>query len=317
MLVMNSLTKQEKSHLNQQALQAARDYSQKVAWPTVILAIVVFVGYWALPLLVIFNNLSLLIAIPLMAVLTYASYTVLHEAVHYCISGNIKSLRWLNDAMGYLAATVLLTPLIAHRCEHLKHHRNANDGSNDPDQYSAEIVTSVKLMLKSCWIGIAGQFTTYMADRWDNAPVSQNRILIIEVLIAIAMRVLPFALLFAYGDADSQGRWVEALMALLLGSFAGTFALLYLFAYIVHRPHTVTERYLNTSTILVPGRLSHLLTVLWGFQNYHAIHHLFPWVPFYQYRRLFDRIRPTMNAMGAPIYRLTWQGLRPVAPSEE
>ena len=205
MLVMNSLTKQEKSHLNQQALQAARDYSQKVAWPTVILAIVVFVGYWALPLLVIFNNLSLLIAIPLMAVLTYASYTVLHEAVHYCISGNIKSLRWLNDAMGYLAATVLLTPLIAHRCEHLKHHRNANDGSNDPDQYSAEIVTSVKLMLKSCWIGIAGQFTTYMADRWDNAPASQNRILIIEVLVALAMRVLPFALLFAFGDAANPG----------------------------------------------------------------------------------------------------------------
>ena len=90
MLPMDCLTKKEKTQLNQQALQAARDYSQTVAWPTVILAIVVFVCYWALPLLVIFNNLSLLIAIPLMAILTYASYTVLHEAVHYCISGNIK-----------------------------------------------------------------------------------------------------------------------------------------------------------------------------------------------------------------------------------
>jgi hypothetical protein len=40
---MASLTKQEKTQLNQQALQAARDYSHTVAWPTVILAIVVFV----------------------------------------------------------------------------------------------------------------------------------------------------------------------------------------------------------------------------------------------------------------------------------
>jgi len=39
---MDCLTKKEKNQLNQHALQAARDYSQTVAWPTVILAIVVF-----------------------------------------------------------------------------------------------------------------------------------------------------------------------------------------------------------------------------------------------------------------------------------
>ena len=106
---MEILDSQQKVQLNQQALVCAREYRYALAWPTVFLGLVAFTGYWALLFLVIFKQLSLLLAIPLMAILIYAAYTVLHEAVHYCISGNIKSLRWLNDGIGYLAATILLT----------------------------------------------------------------------------------------------------------------------------------------------------------------------------------------------------------------
>jgi beta-carotene hydroxylase len=314
---METLNSQQKAELNQQALGCAREYRYAIAWPTVVLGLVAFTGYWALLFLVMFKQLSLLLAVPLMAMLIYAAYTVLHEAVHYCISGNIKSLRWLNDGMGYLAATILLTGLVAHRHEHLKHHRNANNGNRDPDQYAAHVVSSVGSMLRSCWTAIAGQYTTYMADRWDQAPARQNIVLMLEIAMAIGLRALPFALLSAFGDASIQGRWVEGLIALVASGLAGTFILVYLFAYIVHRPHTVAERYLNTSIILIPGPLSHLTTVLWGYQNYHAVHHLFPWVPFYQYRRLFNRIRPVMNAMGAPIYQLSWRGLRPVSPQNQ
>jgi beta-carotene hydroxylase len=45
---------------------------------------------------------------------------------------------------------------------------------------------------------------------------------------------------------------------------------------------------------------------LWGYQDYHSIHHLFPKVPFYRYRRLFNEIADRMDQMGAPVYRLTW-----------
>jgi beta-carotene hydroxylase len=64
--------------LDQQALQAAKQYMGKVAWPTVLLGVAVSTSYVAIPLLVAAGVLSLLVAVPLMAFLTYAAYTVLH-----------------------------------------------------------------------------------------------------------------------------------------------------------------------------------------------------------------------------------------------
>ena len=90
--------------------------------------------------------------------------------------------------------------------------------------------------------------------------------------------------------------------------------LLYLFAYIVHRPHEQVGRYKDTSTILLPGPLGTLLTWLWMFQNYHSIHHLFPRVPFYQYARLYREIEEIMVAREAPVYRITTRGLKELQP---
>ncbi len=109
----------------------------------------------------------------------------------------------------------------------------------------------------------------------------------------------------------AAGYWVEALLLLGVAWLFGLTLLLYLFAYIVHRPHQDVGRYVDTSTILVPGPWQRLVTWLWVFQNYHSIHHLFPRVPFYQYAKLFAEIEPIMVAKGSPIYRLTWGGLMP------
>ena len=93
--------------------------------------------------------------------------------------------------------------------------------------------------------------------------------------------------------------------------------LMFLFAYIVHAPHQGVGRYLDTSTIIAPQRWNKLVTVAWGFQNYHSIHHLFPRIPFYHYKKVFDDIEEIMVAKGAPIYRLSWRGLRPREASYE
>ena len=103
---------------------------------------------------------------------------------------------------------------------------------------------------------------------------------------------------------------MEVLLLLGVAWLFGVTLLLYLFAYIVHRPHQDVGRYVDTSTILVPGPWQRLVTWLWGFQNYHSIHHLFPRVPFYQYAKLYADIEPIMVARGAPIYTLTLGGLR-------
>ncbi|WP_255376211.1 fatty acid desaturase [Oleiphilus sp. HI0066] len=40
---------------------------------------------------------------------------------------------------------------------------------------------------------------------------------------------------------------------------------------------------------------------MWVGQNLHAIHHLFPRVPFYKYHALYRDIQPILRKQGTPI----------------
>ena len=118
-----------------------------------------------------------------------------------------------------------------------------------------------------------------------------------------------FVLIFSTNNPEIESGWWRLLILFAVSGFIGIYVLVYLFAYIVHQPHTERGRYKDTSTIIVPGPLSKIVTFFWGFQNYHSIHHLFPSVPFYRYRQLFSNIAEIMDVMEAPVYRLTSRGL--------
>ena len=89
-------------NLDLQALESAKRYMGDFAWPTVVLGTVVFISYAATPVLVVTGIIPLVVGMILMALLTYAAYTVLHEAAHGSISGSHTRLRWVNELMGYL-----------------------------------------------------------------------------------------------------------------------------------------------------------------------------------------------------------------------
>ncbi len=276
----------------------------QVAWPTVILGLVVGLGYLATVASAIAGVLSLWLAVPFVAVLTYAAYTVAHDAVHGSISGNHRSLRWLNKAFGYLAAWILMIPLTAHRHEHMDHHRYTNDPEKDPDYPVAGMRNSLPGAARAAARIVFGQFEHYFRYRWQRAPARQNVVLCVEVVAAMAPRIAVFA----------SGYWLEGLLLFGLAWLIGVMVLLYLFAYIVHRPHEQMGRYVDTSTIVRPGPLGTVLNWLWLFQNYHTIHHLFPRVPFYRYARLYEEIEDILIAKGTPIYRVTAHGLQASAP---
>ena len=290
----------ESDVLDQKALACARRHMTAVAWPTVILGVVVGLSYVGAVAATLSGMLSLWLAVPIVAVLTYASYTVAHDSVHGSISGSDASLRWLNKALGYMAAWILMIPLTAHRHEHMAHHRHTNDPENDPDFPVAQMRDSLPAAAKSAVLIVLGQFRHYFKYRWRQAPARQNLVMLVEVLAAMVPRLAVLA----------SGFWIEGLLLFGLAWLIGVMILLYLFAYIVHRPHEQTGRYIDTSTIVLPGPLGPLLTWLWLYQNYHTIHHLFPRVPFYRYAKLYDEIEDILVAKGTPIYRVTARGLQ-------
>jgi len=175
----------------------------------IVPGIVLVAVYLATPLLVVMGVMPLLVAVPLAGFVTYASYTVLHDAAHGSISGSHTSLRWVNEALGYIAA----------------------------------------------------------------------------------------------------GFRMEGVALFAIGWLLGVALVMFLFAYIVHTPHAAVGRYVDTSTIVIDGPAGKLATLLWGFQNYHSIHHLFPRIPFYTYRAVFEEIEAVMVARGAPIYCLGLRGM--------
>lgn len=275
------------------ALTAAKRFMGDFAWPTALLGLGVPLAYLATPLWVISGGLPIIAGLALMSVLTYVAYTALHDAAHGSICGSHRQLRWLNELVGYMCAWVLMIPLTAHRHEHLAHHRNTNQES-DPDRVVADMNKSP---LHAAWAAmqiIAGQYRYYLANRWGKGPRSQDLYFCLEILLALAPRLAFVA----------AGYWVEGLVLFGLAGVFGVALLMYLFAYVVHAPHAAVGRYVDTSTFIVPGRLGKLVSLLWGYQNYHSIHHLFPRVPFYRYPALFAEIEDIMIAKGAPIHRL-------------
>ena len=54
-----------------------------------------------------------------------------------------------------------------------------------------------------------------------------------------------------------------------------------------HHPHTEQERMKTTTVYQARTGLDTAMTLIWGYQNYHAMHHLYPKVPFFRYRRLY------------------------------
>jgi beta-carotene hydroxylase len=290
--------------LDQQAVRSAGKYMGKVAWTTVILGLVFATVYLLTVGLTLAGLVPLWIAVPVVAVVTYLSYTILHDAVHSSIGGNDRSFRWLNKAMGYMAAWITMIPFTAHRYEHMAHHRYANDEERDPDFHMGGMLDSVLAPVRAALRAWVSQFIYYRKHRWADASPRQNAILCLEIAAALLPRLAVIL----------SGYWIEGLALFVLAWIMGAIILIYLFAYVVHRPHDQVGRYVDTSTILPPesAPLRSALNWLWMFQNYHSIHHLFPRVPFYRYAELYEEIEDVMEARQAPVYNISMRGLKQV-----
>jgi fatty acid desaturase len=81
--------------------------------------------------------------------------------------------------------------------------------------------------------------------------------------------------------------------------FLASYVLGMLFDWVPHTPTRQQGRYQNTRSYLFPG-----LKYLTLGQNYHHIHHLYPRVSWYHYERVFNLIRPELEANNAPIETL-------------
>ena len=266
-----------------QPQNAWKEYSGKVAWPTVLLALLCFTGFLSTVVAAEMALIPIWAGLLINAVFCYIVFTPLHESSHSNVGTRKGSFQWLDTVIGWASGAMLIAPYSAFKVLHLRHHSNTNDTGKDPDHWMA---TSNPVGLLFRGLTIIPRYYFHFFSFRDKQSRDKTLSTILGVLGLAAIYV-------AWGHSTS---YLHPLLLWVAPALLALAALAIVFDWLPHYPHQSKDRYQNTR--VMPGGL--LNAALLG-QNYHLIHHLYPAVPFYHYRHVFDDTREYLEAKGAPI----------------
>jgi fatty acid desaturase len=275
--------------------RCAKALSPPVAWPTLALAVALPLGQWTLVALGLFGALPLWACAPIVTLTAYAHYTLVHESIHGNLAPGHPRMRWLNDFVGWVGALGLTHNWPVMMRGHALHHAHTNT-DDDPDIHVKG--SFGRLLLK--WLVFLPFSLVPQSLLRVLAPAQHRKLARIlrpgEMLQGTAVSVAVLALLVG---SIATGRLVDWIFLLFFPTRVAALILQICFSWLPHYPFDRTERYLNTRISLWPGGGLLMLQ-----QNLHLMHHLWPSVPFYNYGRLYQRLRPVLLAKGSPIQGL-------------
>ena len=224
-------------------------------------------------------------------------YMPMHEAAHGNITGRPKGERRLDDVIGMLCSIPVGFSYTAHRASHLRHHAFTNDPDRDPDRFTGGPlalvpakwlmqVTLLTFLPVFAFIPPARRLLPATIKRALAADAGNRRMGLVQLRFwFLTTAVLVVAFLTGYG-------WPALLLWYLPARIQGLWLIL-VFAWFPHRPAREVGRYVDTRVAVFPG--SGLL--LRG-HDHHAMHHMFPRVPHYRLRSLWQEVAPEMVAKG-------------------
>lgn len=283
------------SHADEKRI--AREFSPNIAWPTLALAVILPTTMLTVMALGFERVLPLWVCTPILALVSYAHYSLVHEAIHGNVVASPKSLAWINPLVGWIGALGMAAGWPALQRTHVLHHSHTNT-ERDPDLFVKG--TFGQLLMK--WaIGLPTSLLPMFLVRFIS-PTRYKSIGTIltpaEIWLSSVGTFITLGLLVA---AIATGRVADWLFLWFVPTRLGILFLNIFFQWLPHHPFDRTERYHNTRISLWPGGTIMLLQ-----QNLHLMHHLWPSVPFYNYARLYRALRPVLIAEGSRI-----EGLRP------
>ena len=272
----------------------AKEYYGSFGLPTVLLFLFGCGSIILLQILYAKGQTSLWLHVPLNAYLFYVIYTPLHESVHGNISGKHHSLKWINNVIGILSATFMAHSFTMHKWDHLLHHRYTNNSDLDPD-YFVKSNNPFSVILR-CSLILFKNYP-YALRTWNHPDTDTKRNFIqgtLETLIPIAIMIII--------TNTTALPWHFFLVSYIFPLLMGTFLLGLFFDYFVHIPHDNQERFGNTNVIRFHPIFDGVITWIWLWQNYHAIHHLFTAIPFYNYKKVFINTKKELKELGMPVF---------------
>ena len=220
------------------------------------------------------------------SVLTHL-YAPLHEATHYTAFRS----RLLCDVVAWWCG--VLTTFNSHffRHFHKEHHRRTQQRDQDPELpgangslrnylakfLGAEFIVALRGLLTTAWHG------TVAVQSIPWVPKCEANVIVRSVRVQLTVYVF-----VACWACVRTGAWNIAVYAWLLPLLLGQPALWGMFIL----QHTSTEygtadARRNSRVVLAVPKLYNLIA--WN-MPYHAVHHMFPQIPFHQLPRAFDQL---------------------------
>ena len=269
----------------------AEDLSPAVAWRTLGLALLLPLAQGGLIALALTGALPVWLVILPLGWIHFAYYTLVHESIH----GNVvrkAGYAWVHSLLGWWGALNLMTSYPALRRIHLLHHQHTNTG-DDPDYNLCHgplwksvgrvifLRTLLLLPLPIVRLVPAASYTI------KSARLKPNEMKVHAITVTALQLAFWVAIFLGYFEAALLLYWVPMMIGLVLLNI--------FFQWLPHVPFDRSDRYGKARVYLPKAH-----RILLG-QNLHLGHHLWPSVPFFNYRKLNDRLRPQYESAGAKL----------------
>ena len=220
-------------------------------------------GEWPLPILVGIAFLAL-----------HMEGTVIHDACHKAAHPN----KWINQAMGHGSAILLGFSFPVFTRVHLQHHQYVNDPNNDPDH----IVST----FGPVWL-IAPRFFYHEYFFFERKLWRKYELIQWGIERGIFISIIIGGIKFGFMNIV-YNLWFGP--ALMVGVTLGIF-----FDYLPHRPFISRNKWKNAR--VYPSKTMNILIM--G-QNYHLVHHLWPSIPWFEYKPAYELTKPLLDQKGSP-----------------
>ena len=209
------------------------------------------------------------------AVAIHLAFTIWHEAVHRNVFRSVAA----NDLVGVLGMLPYMTPYFMQKWIHLQHHARLNEPDDPNLMYANGPLWSLPLRYPRA-LGYAKKLLEKdPREGWQRACD-----------VATVVAVLAVFGLAAWFGAFWSVFWLWAVPLAI--------AKLVMDWYINYLPHVglPPHRWKGTRVLDVDW-----LTPLVLVHNYHAIHHLWPTIPWHAYRKVFREKRAELEGHDVPI----------------
>jgi len=206
----------------------------------------------------------------------HVAFTVWHEAAH----GNVSNRKWINNVVGVLGMLPYKTPYFMQRLVHLDHHKYLNEPTRDPNQIYAD---GPFWQLPFRYFRAIGYASEMLADDPRSPAMRRSDQVFIGVVVG------------AYVVAAALGHFLDLV---LLWAVPVVIAKVIMDWYVNYLPHVglPPDRFLGTRIIDVAW-----MTPLVLKHNYHAIHHLWPSIPWHDYPETFRSKLDYLREHAVPI----------------